>query len=97
MPSAYAPALSLHTVRISGCSRSQAANVSASRSGSTSTGRTLILGERHLALVLREYVIHYFTTATGRTRPGSRSHRYASPATPSISPPGSSAGKSSAA
>jgi hypothetical protein len=38
MPSAYAPALSLHTVRTSGCPRSQAASVPDSRSGSTSTG-----------------------------------------------------------
>ena len=38
MPSAYAPALSLHTVPTPGCSRSQAASVPASRSGSTSTG-----------------------------------------------------------
>jgi hypothetical protein len=30
--------------------------------------RILIVGERHLALVLREYVAHY--TATGRTSPG---------------------------
>jgi hypothetical protein len=30
--------------------------------------RTLILNERHLALMLREYVNHY--NATGRTSPG---------------------------
>jgi transposase InsO family protein len=37
------------------------------------------------------------TTATVRTRPCGRNHRCASPATPSVSPPGSSAGRSSAA
>jgi putative transposase len=35
--------------------------------------RTLILGERHLALVLGEYLAHY--TATGRTSPGSSGPR----------------------
>jgi putative transposase len=35
--------------------------------------RILILGERHLALVLREYLIHY--NGTGRTNPGSNGLR----------------------
>jgi putative transposase len=54
----------------------------------------LILGERHLHSVLAEYARHY--NGHVRTRPCGRNHRYASPATPSISPPGSSAGRSSA-
>nr|WP_300610178.1 hypothetical protein [Trebonia sp.] len=41
MPSAYAPARSRHTTATPGCSRSQAASVSAPRSGSTSTGLRL--------------------------------------------------------
>ena len=55
----------------------------------------LILGERHLRSVLTEYARHYN---------GHRPHQglqqeppLRSPATPSISPPGSSAGRSSAA
>jgi hypothetical protein len=35
--------------------------------------RTLILGERHLAVVLREYLIH--STVTGRTSLGSSGPR----------------------
>jgi hypothetical protein len=45
-PSAYAPALSLHTVWTSGCSRSQAVSVPGSRPGSTSTGLWLSMSIR---------------------------------------------------
>jgi transposase InsO family protein len=62
----------------------------------------LISGERHLRKVLTEYVRHYTSTSgtimvTGRTRAGSSNLRCTSPVTPSISPPGSSAGRFSAA
>src|SRR5437870_13016295 len=55
----------------------------------------LILGEQHLRSVLAGYV--RTITATGRTSPCGRNRRSASPATPSISPPGSSARRSRAA
>jgi hypothetical protein len=55
----------------------------------------LILGEQHLRNVLAEYA--GTTTATVRTRACSRNPRSASLATPSISPPGSSEDRSSAA
>jgi putative transposase len=55
----------------------------------------LILGERHLRGVLAEY--SGTTTSTVRTRACNRNLRSASPATPSISPPASSASRSSAA
>jgi transposase InsO family protein len=54
----------------------------------------LFLGERHLRKVLAESARHGTITAIGRTRPCSRSPRSGSPARPSTSPPGSSAGKS---
>lgn len=55
----------------------------------------LIIGERHLREVLAEYA--GTTTSTVRTRACNRNLRSASPATPSISPPASSANRSSAA
>jgi transposase InsO family protein len=55
----------------------------------------LILGGQHLREVLAECARPI--TATVRTRAGSRNLRCAGPAMPSISPPGSSAGRSSAA
>jgi putative transposase len=54
----------------------------------------LILGEQHLREVLAEYARHY--KATVRTRACNRKPRCASQAASSISPPGSSAGPSSA-
>jgi transposase InsO family protein len=56
----------------------------------------LILGEQHLRDVLAEYTPST-TTATVRTKVSGKNPRSASPATPSISPPGSSADRSSAA
>jgi hypothetical protein len=55
----------------------------------------LIFGERHLRNVWPS--TPGTTTATGRTRACSKNLRCASPATPWISPPGSSAGRSWAA
>ena len=55
----------------------------------------LILGEQHLRSVLAEYARHYNTIV--RSRPCSRNPLCVSPATPSISPRGSSAGRSSEA
>ena len=59
-----APALSLHTVWTSGCSRSQSARVPASRSGSTSTGLRVPMSIR---MVLYDWPRRTAKSSTPRT------------------------------